>query len=186
MGISRTIQWSPECEQRSLTGLKSPKKSSKTCPPSVRASIFPRFTPSLRSDSIGNLRASPVDDFQIRVIQVASGEADSPLTREYGSSLWRDKSGQQWLLPTGLDKSLDDLADGPSGQQDGQSTTEWTRQRQLWWGRMRRKLTPFDVDLDSYLAGEDALVVERLTVHLEPDDDGAVQLQVSAVVDPDS
>ena len=41
-------------------------------------------------------------------------------------------------------------------------------------------MEPFDVLLDSYLEREDAIVVDRLTVHLESQDDGDVELRVSA------
>jgi hypothetical protein len=136
-------------------------------------------TPLVVLESVGNLSASSAKRFDIRVA-LSGDQSGGAVNREVGSGVWRDDNGQEFVLPNELRACLDILAEGPPGISEGQSASDLSRERQLWWGRLRRRLEPFGVRLDHYLNGADAVVVEKLTAHLLEGADGSLELQVSA------
>lgn len=135
--------------------------------------------PKVRIRANGNLTASGVDRFEIQVA-LLDPNTGVEFERAIGEGFWTDSDGQRLLLPGELRECLDSLAAGPPDQQSGQTPSEWTLDRKLWWGRLRLRLMPFDVDFGRYLESTDAIVVDRLTARLHESEGGMVELRVSA------
>ena len=88
---------------------------------------------------------------------------------------WKTDDGQTYLMDLALASALD-TAEGPLPE--AATPVETTRARELWWGRLRRRLSSYDVRMSAYLANTDAVVVERFEPTLRLDDNGEVELLV--------
>ena len=135
-------------------------------------------SPQVSLKSRGILPASQSGRFEIRV-SLEDGSGPQTVRRDAESGVWQDERGRTFVLPGELRCALDTLAQGPPSGEDAATLPELTEQRQLWWGRLRRRLAPFGVSLDAYLRNSDAIVVDKLKAHIKDRGDGTVELLVS-------
>jgi len=135
--------------------------------------------PSVMVESEGNLAASAKVPLQIRP---SLRNPDSLNSAERQGAIWVDTTGNEFLVPQRLRSALDALQDGPPVPEDGESPAEATKRRQLWWGRLRRELEAFDVNLKGYLLATDAVVLDRLRPRLVIRDDGQFEVRFASDV----
>ena len=144
------------------------------------AAVFPVppiQTPDVIVESEGNLAATARVPLAVRPTIRNPESLDAA---EQRGGVWVDASGNEFLVPQRLRTALDDLAEGPPAASEDEAVAETTRRRQLWWGRLRRELEHFGVDLRGYLGATDAVVVDRLKPRLVIREDGAFEVRFSS------
>ena len=139
--------------------------------------VPPIETPAVTVESAGNLAATARVPLTIRP-SIRHPNSLSPA--EVQGAVWVDAAGNEFLVPQRLRAALEQLAEGPPHIEEGQASKDATRSRQLWWGRLRRSLEEFGVDLRGYLGATDAVVVDRLKPRLVIREDGTFEVRFSA------
>ncbi|MFT5685814.1 MAG: serine/threonine protein kinase, partial [Myxococcota bacterium] len=137
--------------------------------PSLRA-------PNLHLRAQGNLTATAAERFAIHVT-LTDPDTGVPAQRQ-GARWISDNS--EGLLPVQLADALDRISKGTPTGSSGESPAAITRQRMLWWGRLRRILLEHDAQLGGYLARNDATIVDRLKPRLSRRPDGSMELLLGA------
>ena len=135
-------------------------------------SLPTRANPEVTLSSTGTLTAGG-EDLQVTV-GLRTWDTLHPAIRS--GTTWTTIDGETFLMDPALAEALDDVV-GPLPM--AAKPAETTRERELWWGRLRRRLQPFGVQLTGYLKNTDAVVVERFEPHLRIDANGHVELTVS-------
>ncbi len=70
-------------------------------------------------------------------------------------------------MPLALSRALDSLEVGPPGRKPGQSDSDWTRDRMLWWATNKKLLVKHGANLDAYLDRMDIIVLDKLQPRIE-------------------
>ncbi len=123
--------------------------------------------PDVRLRCTGTLTALDADRFALHV-QIFDPETSEPIAMD--GPLWRDRNGDMFVVDAVLWGGLHGLAEGPPPVDPARRAAS-TSERALWWARLRPSLA--GVHLESYLAGLDAVVVDRLGFTLAPGANGA-------------
>jgi len=136
--------------------------------------VPPMRTPDVIVESTGNLASKARVPLQI---QPAIRHPETLEGAARSGAVWVDDAGNEFLVPQGLRIALDALAQGPPTAEPGEKPADTTKRRRLWWGRLRRDLEAFGVDLRGYLGATDAVVVDRLRPRLVIRDDGQFEVR---------